>query len=194
MNGMLRLVDETTKSRCQSSALTKQTAISPVLRPFQDLSLPCCSLPPVAIIPIKHGRCLIRMKGTRFAERGWKYRKTVPESMWPNLTEAEKDVLYEESSGVCRWCEKPIARSRYGKFSAGCWVADHVIPRSNPRTSNDLNNLVASCRSCNASRQDRSEDDFEEEWENDSVMGDVYDLTPVGHRGVRLFGRHRTKE
>jgi len=102
---------------------------------------------------------------------------------WPNLTEAELDSIYTRSRGVCHWCGTPQDRD-------GDWDADHIVPRSKGGT-NSAENFWVSCSSCNRSRGARDSGDFEGEWENDSIVGEVYKLTPVDQREVGLHRQHR---
>lgn len=106
---------------------------------------------------------------------------------WPNLTEGELDFVWERTEGACYWCGEKHARGRPGRRT---WDADHLKPRSKGG-EDDVSNLVVACPECNRSRRDQDADDFDEKWENDSVVGQMYDLTPMGHRSVGLFNQHR---
>jgi 5-methylcytosine-specific restriction endonuclease McrA len=109
------------------------------------------------------------------------------------LSEEEKDQVFEQSAGVCHWCGAELDRDRYGRLGDGAWEADHDFTRKSGG-SDDVDNLWASCPGCNRSRRDRASQDFEGEWESDSIVGEVYKLTPVDHRSVGLHQQHRRRK
>jgi 5-methylcytosine-specific restriction endonuclease McrA len=120
-----------------------------------------------------------------------KCSKRIPRSV--RLTEEEKDEVFDKTDGACYWCGEQLLRGRYGKLEKNAWEPDHIVPQSKGG-EDDVSNLVPSCPGCNRSRQDTDAEDFDKEWENDSVVGEVYKLTPVGHRGAGLYKQHRQEK
>jgi excisionase family DNA binding protein len=63
------------------------------------------------------------------------------------LSQATKANVWDKSGSVCYYCGVPLHPIR-------TFTIDHVVPVVRGGT-NDLGNLVASCRSCNTSKRDR---------------------------------------
>lgn len=55
--------------------------------------------------------------------------------------------IYLEQDGLCFYCGKPIDE----KKPNGVWL-DHVLPLSNPRSTNDPTNIVLCCRGCSSGK------------------------------------------
>ena len=60
-------------------------------------------------------------------------------------------AIFQRTSGYCHICHKKVAFKNYGKFKArGAWEVEHSNPRAKSGT-NQLNNLLPACISCNRS-------------------------------------------
>ena len=60
--------------------------------------------------------------------------------------------IFDKNGGHCWHCGKQLAWSNYGRKRArGAWEVDHSIARYNGGTD-QINNLVPSCISCNRSK------------------------------------------
>jgi hypothetical protein len=60
--------------------------------------------------------------------------------------------IYDRTTGYCHICKKKLSFSNYGRIDEkGAWEIEHSHPRSKGG-SDRLNNLYASCISCNRSK------------------------------------------
>ena len=60
--------------------------------------------------------------------------------------------IYNHTSGYCHICKKKLSFINYGKMGKrGAWEVEHSRPRSKS-SSDKLNNLYASCISCNRTK------------------------------------------
>ncbi len=67
--------------------------------------------------------------------------------------------IYERDSYTCRYCGF-LSAPDFEAWWAGSLTVDHIIPRIRGGSSSD-DNLVTSCRSCNAAKGGKSFDSFE---------------------------------
>ena len=66
------------------------------------------------------------------------------------------DSIFERTDGHCHICRNKLVRKNYGPVKAhGAWEVDHSRPHSKGETDH-LNNLYASCVSCNRSKGNSS--------------------------------------
>ena len=63
------------------------------------------------------------------------------------LTNKIRESVFEKDSWRCHYCDKKTVRVR-GKLQA---TVDHIVPVSDGG-SDDLENLVTACRSCNSKK------------------------------------------
>ncbi len=71
-------------------------------------------------------------------------------------TEDKLRAIYDRTSGYCHICGKKLAFTNYGQIDArGCWEVEHSVPLVSGGTDR-LNNLYASCISCNRYKRDGS--------------------------------------
>ena len=68
----------------------------------------------------------------------------------------ERRKIYDRTYGKCHICGKKLSFTNYGYFGLkGCWEVEHSNPKYKGGT-NRLNNLYASCISCNRSKNNNS--------------------------------------
>ena len=64
--------------------------------------------------------------------------------------------IYDRTYGYCHICKKKLSFSNYGYYGLkGAWEVEHSNPKSKGGTDR-LNNLYASCISCNRSKNNKS--------------------------------------
>ena len=80
-----------------------------------------------------------------------------PASECASMSPWDEDTIndvYDKNDSCCWHCGKKLSFSNYGKFGKkGAWEIDHSRPLAQGGTDN-LNNLVPACISCNRSKQD----------------------------------------
>jgi len=70
--------------------------------------------------------------------------------------EAELRAIYDRTEGHCHICRKRLSFCNYGAFGKrGAWEIEHSVAQAQGGTDH-LNNLFASCISCNRSKGDCS--------------------------------------
>jgi hypothetical protein len=109
-------------------------------------------------------------------------------------------LVFEKSDGKCHHCGKQLAWANYGRRDArGGWEIDHSLPRARGGTDH-LNNLVASCWTCNLDKSDMSYHQFRRQIESpvvrsrskdvDSMLGEIIELAVwagLVYVGVRIL-------
>lgn len=75
--------------------------------------------------------------------------------MW---TDEDLTDIFDQGDGHCHLCGARLSFSQYGD----AWEVDHDTPRAQGGTD-DLDNLMPACVSCNRSKQDLSSEEFREE-------------------------------
>lgn len=72
------------------------------------------------------------------------------------FSKIEKRNIYDRTSGKCHICIKKLAFENYSFLGLkGAWEVEHSNPKSMGGT-NRLNNLYASCITCNRSKNNKS--------------------------------------
>lgn len=61
--------------------------------------------------------------------------------------------LFFEQKGRCKYCNCNFSLDELP-------TADHIIPRSDPLTSNNIKNICLSCEKCNLLKWEKSLDEF----------------------------------
>lgn len=74
---------------------------------------------------------------------------------------AKRREIYYKTDGRCAYCGKPL-----DPFID--WQIDHMKP-SSCNGSDDISNLVAACRSCNAKKRDKDVEEFRK-WFSESIL------------------------
>ena len=64
----------------------------------------------------------------------------------------DKTDVFAKTSGNCGYCGREM-------WIGECWDVDHIIPKSRGG-SDDPDNLIAACRSCNRRKKDRTPNEF----------------------------------
>ena len=62
-----------------------------------------------------------------------------------DFTDEEFQMKVDSQNGLCFDCKKPFDNTKTGRVTRG-----HLIPVSQPGSTNDISNLVAQCQSCNS--------------------------------------------
>ena len=93
------------------------------------------------------------------------------------LTQAERRMVYAKTVGHCAYCGTEIPYK--------AMQADHVNPISGPESSNDLENFLPACRSCNHYKSTLSLDSFRASVE---AWPDVLNRDSVTYKNAVRFG------
>lgn len=67
------------------------------------------------------------------------------------LSPSKRESVWKKTGGCCAYCGDPLTEETF--------AVDHVTPKSGGGT-NDIANLLPSCKACNSSKGTRSLEDF----------------------------------
>lgn len=82
--------------------------------------------------------------------------------MTKGMSKNKKSAVYRKTNGHCAYCGEWL-----DPFSP--WTVDHVLTRIRGGTNN-LDNLVLSCKRCNSAKCDRTDEEFKV-YMNDRIIG-----------------------
>jgi hypothetical protein len=77
------------------------------------------------------------------------------------FTDEQLTEIYDKTGGYCRYCEKKLAFTNYGKAGRkGAWEVDHANPVSRGGTDY-YRNLSPACIECNRDKSDRTAQSYQ---------------------------------
>lgn len=106
------------------------------------------------------------MKRTEWANRPGRSSK------W--CAKPKRLAIYLRDRFACCYCGRDLSTAKPHEVAL-----DHLIPRSNPRSTDDATNLVTACSRCNCARQDRP-------WHQYATAGAVERITRQRRRVLNL--------